>query len=95
MRHISLAYDIESYRQHLQCNSWLTLSEIARKIGVYPHTARTYAKEGLLRAIRVNGKAPLFEPRTDPLPHVHRGAGDFAVYFMNLTQQMENEEQYE
>jgi hypothetical protein len=79
VRHLRLDYDIESYRQHLQRNGWLSLSEIARKIGVYPHIARTYAKEGLLRAIRVNGKDLLFELRTDPLPHVHRGAGDCNV----------------
>ena len=71
VRYIRLAYGVESYCQHLQRSGWLTLPEIARKIGVHPHTARIYAKEGILRAVRVNGKDLLFQPPTGPLPCAH------------------------
>ena len=71
VRYIRFAYGIESYCQHLQRSGWLTLPEIARKIGVHPHTARIYAKEGILRAVRVNGKDLLFQPPTGPLPCAH------------------------
>jgi hypothetical protein len=54
VRHLRFDYGIESYCQHLK--RWYTLSEIARKIGVQPHTARMYARKGILHAIRVNGR---------------------------------------
>jgi hypothetical protein len=61
VKHLRFSYGIESYRQHLQRSGWLTLPEIARKIGVHPHTARRYARKGLLRTIRANAKHLLFE----------------------------------
>jgi DNA invertase Pin-like site-specific DNA recombinase len=76
VNHLRFDYGIESYCQHLQRSGWLTLPEIAAKIGVHPHTARMYAKKGLLHTIRVNGKDLLFEPTTGPLPHAHRTKED-------------------
>ena len=75
VRSLRFAYGIESYCRHLQRRGWLTLPEIARKIGVYPHTARTYAKKGILRAVRVNGKDLLFEPMTGSLPNTYPQKG--------------------
>jgi hypothetical protein len=79
VNHLRFDYGIESYCQHLQRSGWLTLPEIAGKIGVHPHTARRYAKKGLLHTIRVNGKDLLFEPTTGPLPHAHRTKEDPCV----------------
>ena len=62
VNHLRFDYGIESYRQHLQRSGWLTLPEIALKIGVHPHTAWTYAKKGLLRSVRADAKHLLFEP---------------------------------
>jgi hypothetical protein len=81
VRYLRFAYGIESYCRHLQLRGWLTLPEIARKIGVYPHTAGTYAKEGILRAVRVNGKDLLFEPMTGSLPNTHPQKGTSSSYF--------------
>jgi len=75
LRSLRFAYGIESYGRHLQRSGWLTLPEIARQMGVYPHTARVYAKEGILRAVRVNGKDLLFEPMTCSLPKAHPRKG--------------------
>ena len=94
VNHLRFDYGIESYRQHLRRSGWLTLPEIAGKLGVHPQTVRMYAKKGLLHAIRVNGRDLLFEPTTDPLPHVHRTSKSL-VYSTNYTHQMKNEVQYE
>jgi hypothetical protein len=37
--YVRSCYGIESYHQHLHRSGWLTLPEIAREIGVHPHTA--------------------------------------------------------
>jgi hypothetical protein len=79
VNHLRFDYGIESYSQHLQRSGWLTLSEIAGKIGVHPQTIRMYAKKGLLRTIRVNGRDLLFEPTMDPIPHAHRSKEDPCV----------------
>jgi DNA invertase Pin-like site-specific DNA recombinase len=73
--YIRSCHSIESYHQHLQCNGWLTLPEIAREIGVHPHTAWTYAKKGLLRFVRANAKHLLFEPPTVRSPVVRPSKG--------------------
>ncbi len=73
VRQLRLSYGIESYGQQLRRNGWLTVPEIACRVGVHPTTARTYAKRGLLRAVRINDKGDLlFEPTAGPIPRVHR-----------------------
>jgi DNA invertase Pin-like site-specific DNA recombinase len=79
VNHLRFDYGIESYCQHLQRSGWLTLPEIAGKIGVHPQTVRMYAKKGLLHTIRVNGRDLLFEPTTDPLPRAHGSKEDPGV----------------
>jgi DNA invertase Pin-like site-specific DNA recombinase len=73
--YVRSSYGIESYHQHLQRSGWLTLPEIAREIGVHPHTAWTYAKKGLLRVVRANAKHLLFEPLTGRSPFARPSQG--------------------
>jgi len=73
--YVRSCYGIESYYQHLQRNGWLTLPEIAREIGVHPHTAWTYARKGLLRVVRANAKHLLFEPWTVRSPFAKPSKG--------------------
>jgi len=73
--YVRSCYGIESYHQHLQRNGWLTLPEIAREIGVHPHTAWTYARKGLLRVVRANAKHLLFEPPTVRSPFARPSKG--------------------
>jgi DNA invertase Pin-like site-specific DNA recombinase len=74
VNHLRFDYGIESYRQHLQRSGWLTLPEIARKIGVHLQTVRMYSKKGLLHAIRVNGRDRLFKTASAPLPHAQHSS---------------------
>ena len=73
--YVRSCYGIESYHQQLQRNGWLTLPEIAREIGVHPQTAWTYAKKGLLRAVRANAKHLLFEPLSVRSPFARPSKG--------------------
>jgi len=80
VNHLRFDYGIESYRQHLQRSGWLTLPEIALKIGVHPQTARRYAKQGLLRVVRPDAKHLLFEPPTGRSPFAHPSKGRARVF---------------
>ena len=73
--YVRSCYGIESYHQQLQRNGWLTLPEIAREIGVHPQTAWTYAKKGLLRAVRANANHLLFEPLSVRSPFARPSKG--------------------
>lgn len=97
VRQLRLSYGIESYGQRLRRIGWLTVPEIACRIGVHPTTAKIYAKSGLLRAVRINDKGDLlFEPTEGSIPGSHRGKRhqDPPVR-SDLTSQMRNEVQYE
>ena len=49
-------------------------AEIATQLGVHHTTAKRFAHEGVLRAIRADdGASMLFEPPTGPLPRAHPG----------------------
>ena len=97
VRQLRLSYGIESYGQRLRRIGWLTVPEIACRIGVHPTTARTYAKNGILRAMRINDKGDLlFEPTASSIPRTHRGKRYRDSHLRsNLTSQMRNEVQYE
>jgi DNA invertase Pin-like site-specific DNA recombinase len=97
VRQLRLSYGIESYGQQLRRIGWLTPPEIASSIGVHPETARTYAKKGLLHAVRINDKGDLlFEPPSAPIPCAHRGKRyrDRPAR-TDVNPQMRNEVQYE
>jgi hypothetical protein len=74
VRHIRLSYEIPSYAEHLRRQGWLTAPEIAAQMGVHFATAKRFAAEGVLRAVRADDRGEiLFEPPTGPLPHAHPG----------------------
>ena len=74
IKHLRHTYGIESYAQHLRGRGWLTAPEIAAPMGVHFKTAKYFAFEGLLRAIRADGRGELlFEPPVGPLLHAQPG----------------------
>lgn len=97
VRHIRNAYGIRSYVQHLRSHGWLTAPEIAVQMGVHFTTAKRFATEGVLHAVRADDKGlVLFEPVTGPLPQAHPGKRfrDRRRY-PQLASNMTNEVQYE
>jgi hypothetical protein len=97
VRHIRNAYDIPSYVQHLRSNGWLTVPEVAVQMGVHSSTAKRFAAEGVLRAVRADDTGRvLFEPVVGPLPQAQPGKRfrDRRRY-PQLASNMSNEVQYE
>jgi hypothetical protein len=52
VRHIRSTYSIASYFQHLRSHGWLTAPEMAVQMKVHSSTAKSFAREGVLRAVR-------------------------------------------
>ena len=74
VRHIRTAYGIPSYFQHLHSHGWLTAPEIALRMGVHHTTAKRFAAEGVLHAVRADDRGfVLFEPVIGVLPHAQPG----------------------
>jgi hypothetical protein len=76
---------------------WLTAPEIAAQLGVHSSTAKRFAVEGVLRAVRADDRGQiLFEPSTGPLPRAHPGKRfrDRRCY-PQLAPKISNEVQYE
>jgi len=68
------AYEIPSFAAHLRGTGWLSAPEIAAQLGVHHTTAKRFACEGVLRAVRADDKGTiLFEPPTGGLPRAHPG----------------------
>jgi len=71
---IRSTYGIESFREHLRKAGWLSEMEMAKQLAVHPQTARRFAREGIVRALRANDKGELlFEPITGPAPKAQPG----------------------
>jgi len=74
VQRVRKAYRIESFAQHLRRLGWLTTKQIAKLLSVHPETAKRFALEGLLSAVRANDKGDiLYEPIHGPLPKAHGG----------------------
>ena len=74
IRMLREAYDINSYAEHLIAACWLTVPQMAQLLDVHPATAKRFAHQGVLRAVRADDKGTiLFEPPTGPLPAAHPG----------------------
>lgn len=74
VKHIRRAYDVESWYDHLRRQGWSTVPEAATTLGVHPCTAKRFALEGVLRAVRPNDKGDiLFAPLTAPPPTARPG----------------------
>ena len=52
------SYDIDSYLQHLTTAGWLTVPQMAAQLDVHLSTAKRFAQEGVLRAVRADDKGP-------------------------------------
>jgi hypothetical protein len=64
---------IPSLVDHLRRAGWLTVKEIAAQLGIHPHTAKAFAHEGVLRAVRGDDAGRLlFELPAGPLPKAKR-----------------------
>ena len=97
VRQIRTTYRIRSHFEHLRSQGWFTVPEIAAQMGVHFTTAKRYAKEGVLRAVRANDKGQiLFAPPDGPLPKAQPGrrTRDRRRY-PNLASKVTNEVQYE
>jgi DNA invertase Pin-like site-specific DNA recombinase len=97
VRHIRNAYGIHSYVQHLRSQGWLTAPEMAARMGVHSTTAKRFATEGVMHAVRADDRGfMLFEPVIGPLPHAHPGKRfrDRRRY-PQLASNLSNEVQYE
>jgi len=91
------SYGIKSYHDWLRQQGWLTADEIAPRLRLTRKTAKCYAREGVVRAVRADDKGTiLFAPPQSPLPQGHRGKRlrDRRV-FPKLDAQVLNEVQYE
>ncbi len=74
VRMLREAYDINSYAEHLIAAHWLTVPQMAELLDVHPATAKRFAHQGVLRAVRADDKGTiLFEPPTGPLPVAQPG----------------------
>ena len=74
VRMLREAYDIDSYAEHLTAAGWLTAPQMAELLDVHPATAKRFARQGVLRAVRADDRGTLlFEPPTGPLPAAHPG----------------------
>jgi DNA invertase Pin-like site-specific DNA recombinase len=97
VRSIRLIYGIKSRYEILREQGWLTPLEMAKRMGVSKATARIFAREGLVRAVRANDKGDmLFSPPEGPLPKRHPGKKhrDRRV-FPKLPPRVRNEVHYE
>ncbi len=97
VRHIRNAYSIPSYVQHLRNLGWLIATEIASQMGVHASTAKRFAAEGVMRAVRADDRGlVLFEPVIGPLPQARPGKRfrDRRRY-PQLASNISNEVQYE
>jgi hypothetical protein len=74
IRHIRQTYGIPGLAEHLRQAGWLTATEIAGQLGVHFTTAKRFAHEGVLRAVRADDRGLLlFVPPTGPPPRAHQG----------------------
>jgi DNA invertase Pin-like site-specific DNA recombinase len=74
VRHIRSKYGISSYVQHLRNQGWLTVPEMAVQMKVHSSTAKRFAREGVLRAVRADDSGlMLFEPTDGLLPRAQPG----------------------
>jgi hypothetical protein len=97
VRHIRSAYGIASYCQHLRSYGWLTAPEIGAQMGVHFTTAKHFAAEGVMHAVRADDRGlVLFEPTVGSLPQAQPGKRfrDRRRY-PQLASNISNEVQYE
>lgn len=74
VRRVRRAYRIESLATHLRRSGWLTATEMASLVHIHASTAKRFALEGVLRAVRADDRGQILcEPPQGPLPMAHPG----------------------
>ena len=74
VRHLRETYGIDSYFYSLRKNGWLTTLELSAKLGIHICTAKTFARQGVVKAVHANDRGDLlFEPLQGILPKAHPG----------------------
>jgi DNA invertase Pin-like site-specific DNA recombinase len=74
VRSLRAAYAVPSLVAHLRGAGWRTAAEIAGQLHVHPTTAKRFAREGVLHAVRADDRGELlFALPTGPLPQAHPG----------------------
>lgn len=74
VRYIRATYGIACFADQLRGAGWLTVPEMATQLRVHPSTAKAFAREGVLHAVRANDKGEfLFAPPIGPLPRAQPG----------------------
>ena len=74
VRRLRIAYRIDSLARHLQQAGWITVTEMGARLRVHPCTAKQFALEGVLRAVRADDRGQiLFEPLCGPMPTAQPG----------------------
>jgi len=74
VRNLRGIYGIKGRAQRLRQAGWLTAAEMATELHVHPSTAKRFAQEGVLHAVRADDRGQiLFEPHRGPLPAAHPG----------------------
>ena len=74
VKRVRRAYHIESLSEHLRRDGWLSTTEMASLLHVHPSTAKRFAIEGVVRAIRADDSGRILcEPLHGPLPKAHGG----------------------
>lgn len=69
VRRVRTAYRIQSLVEHLRQSGWLTAEEMATVLHVHASTAKRFALEGVLHAVRADDRGQiLYEPPLGPLP---------------------------
>lgn len=74
VRHIRVTYGIDSLDRQLRRSGWLDVPAIARQLQLRPSTVKRFAQEGLLRAVRSDGRGQiLVAPPRGSLPKPQPG----------------------
>jgi hypothetical protein len=69
VRRVRKAYRIKSLVEHLRRAGWLTTTEMASLLHVHASTAKRFALEGVLHAVRADDRGQiLYEPIHGSLP---------------------------
>jgi len=93
---IRATYGIDSMGDRYRKQGWFTSDEMAAQLKVDPKTARRFAREGLLRGLKVNDKGDiLFAPITGPLPRPQPGVRFRDRRVQETMPHLPNEVQYE
>jgi DNA invertase Pin-like site-specific DNA recombinase len=74
VRRLRVDRGINSYFDCLRKRGWLTTPEMADRLAVHPCTVKTFAREGVVRAVHANDRGDLlFEPPIGAFPKAHPG----------------------